>query len=1108
MSDIRRHSPSSLMRFFESPFESLIYKYLREVDKDAVKEDQEDPFMQVASKKGDQHEMDLFHDLSSEMSSRIILDGDQEDMIDATKEAMKEGVELIYQAALGDKHFFGRADFLHKIEGKSDFGDYAYEIWDAKLANKSRPKFLIQLCCYSEMLSELQGTLTDTCVLIYGNKEKERFQVKDFFVFYKAIRKQFLVFQNSNITSDLPDPDIYRNWGRFSEHAKKTLEERDHLFQVANIKHSQIIKLNEAGINTLKELATSDIKVHNLDKRVLERLKMQATMQNKAKESGEIPFSLLSNVEIGLGLSSLPPKSKLDLYFDIESNPLLTKIPLHYLWGAAHEDNAEGFDCWWAHSEEEMKTAFEDFIDWTYARWRQDDTMHVYHYGQFEITAIRELMGHFGTREREVDNLLRNEVFVDLYRVVKQSLCIGAEGYGLKAIEPLFREERDNEVSSGQDSTVVYEVWSSERGDTKDHTDSEYLKEIWDYNKDDCVSLIYLSDWLRVIQEKEGISYFFRVSKEREVERIDASNLLDELVSGLSEQEKKPHARILANLCLYHKRENKPAYWRLFDRLESTDEELVDDLDCLGDLVATGEIEEITTKSSAYTFSFDPNQETKIKRGDSVRVKQDTNINVTVYEMNSNDGNIKLKSTKELPSHLSLIPLNVVPARPIDTSIQEIAENYLKTGKLNKCLDNFLSKDLPNLKKEGNVNLSEWGSNTLEAAIKISSSLDGGYLCMQGPPGTGKTYVGSRVISSLVNQGYKIGIASNSHKAINNILEKVINVMDEDGISGDIARIHSGQDELYDNSRIQLFKNVGQAELTDEIKIVAGVAWTFANDKMESELDYLLIDEAGQVSLANMVGMSKCCKNIILMGDQMQLSQPTQGVHPEDSGVSCLDYLLGEFSTVPADKGLLLPDTYRLNSDICNFISSRVYDGRLQSVDVANSRKIQISKANLEKESGICYLPVQHEGNEQSSPEEVEAIEELVVNLLKGKKTDEEGNESSMTPRDILIVSPYNHQIRLLQEAMGSSFEVGTVDKFQGREAPIVIISMAASDLESAPRGADFLLERNRLNVALSRAQTLAILVASPNLNQPIANSSKEMSLVNFYMDLVDYAVH
>ena len=187
-------------------------------------------------------------------------------------------------------------------------------------------------------------------------------------------------------------------------------------------------------------------------------------------------------------------------------------------------------------------------------------------------------MGHFGTREKEVDDLLRSEVFIDLYRIVKQSLCIGTEGYGLKAIEPLFRNERDNEVGSGQDSTVVYEVWSSERGETKDHTDSDSLKEIWDYNKDDCVSLISLSDWLRDIQQQEGVNYFFKVSKERKVEQVDASLLIDELVEGLASKDDKPHAKLLANLCLYHKRENKPAYWRLFDRLESSDEDLV--MDC------------------------------------------------------------------------------------------------------------------------------------------------------------------------------------------------------------------------------------------------------------------------------------------------------------------------------------------------------------------------------------------------------------------------------------------------------------------------------------------------------------------------------------------------
>jgi len=255
--------------------------------------------------------------------------------------------------------------------------------------------------------------------------------------------------------------------------------------------------------------------------------------------------------------------------------------------------------------------------------------------------------------------------------------------------------------------------------------------------------------------------------------------------------------------------------------------------------------------------------------------------------------------------------------------------------------------------------------------------------------------------------------------------------------------------------------------------------------------------------------MSRSCKNLILMGDQMQLSQPTQGIHPEDSGVSCLDYLLGEFATVPEDKGILLPDSYRLNSDICEFISSRVYEGRLASKDSANRRKLHLNKSDLiKKSSGIGYLSVSHHGNEQSSFEEVSVIKNLVKELLAGKKEDEKGDLKKIEVEDILIVSPYNHQIRLLQETLGTKFEIGTVDKFQGREAPIVIISMAASDIESAPRGAEFLLERNRLNVALSRAQTLAILVASPELNQPIASSSAEMSLVNFYMDLVNYSMH
>ena len=584
MNGLKKYSPSNLMRFYESPYESMVYKYLREVDREAVKEDPEDSFMQIASKKGDQHELELFKDLSSQdISSTIILDGEQEDMIKSTKQAMIEGIDLIYQGAVGNSQFFGRTDFLHKVGGKSDFGDYAYEIWDAKLANKSRPKFLIQLCCYSEMLENLQGSLTETCVLIYGNKEREQFNIKNYYIFYKAIKDLFLQFHTSKKINLLPDPELYENWGRFSEHATRTLQEKDHLSQIAGIKSSQIYKLKEAGINTMADLAVTDRATRNIDKTIFERLQLQAKMQNKAKQEEDIPFEVLKNIEPGLGLYSLPPKSDLDAYFDIESNPLLTKIPLHYLWGVAHEDNEEGFDCWWAHTEDEMKIAFENYMDWTYARWKSDQGMHVYHYGQFEITAMRTLMGYFGTREKEVDDLLRNEVFIDLFRVVRQSICVGTSGYGLKAIEPLFREARDNEVGSGQDSTVVYEVWSAERGSTRDHTDSTKLKEIWDYNKDDCVSLITLSDWLRTIQGREGIDYFFKSSIDTRVKATDPSSLIDELIESLIESENKPHAKLLSHLCLYHKRENKPAYWRLFDRLDSTDEDLVSDLDCLGD---------------------------------------------------------------------------------------------------------------------------------------------------------------------------------------------------------------------------------------------------------------------------------------------------------------------------------------------------------------------------------------------------------------------------------------------------------------------------------------------------------------------------------------------
>ena len=358
------------------------------------------------------------------------------------------------------------------------------------------------------------------------------------------------------------------------------------------------------------------------------------------------------------------------------------------------------------------------------------------------------------------------------------------------------------------------------------------------------------------------------------------------------------------------------------------------------------------------------------------------------------------------------------------------------------------------------------------------------------------------------NKVKKIGVASNSHKAVNNMLEAVIEDMNTCNTDGMVGKVHNKNDDLlYENKRIILKRSPKDMPLNDVV-VVGGTAWTFANESFIDQLDYLFIDEAGQVSLANMIGMSASCKNIILIGDQMQLANPSQGMHPENSGDSCLDYLLQDSPTISIDKGVLLPDSYRMHSKICNFISSRIYENRITSIESNDTRVINHnSNSIIQKSFGIEYIPVEHIGNEQASIEEALKIKEIIQSLLVSKKIDRDGQESDIAKEDILIVTPYNHQVRLLSDILGSTFNIGTVDKFQGREAPIVIISMASSNALASPRGLSFLFDPNRLNVAVSRAQSLAILVASPELERPIASNESEMKLTNLYLDLLEYSI-
>ena len=305
-------------------------------------------------------------------------------------------------------------DFLIKEEGSSNFGNYQYKILDAKLAKHIKPEYLIQLSCYSELLASSQGTLNPQAQICLGDETYQDINVLDFYVYYQRIKELFIAEMNS-IDDQLPSPDNYSQWGIFSDYAKTYFKNLDHLIQLPDIRESQIKKFQESEINTIEALASTSLdQIKGMDHHIFNRFKNQARMHIKTLEAGSLQYELLSDCEIGLGLYSLPPKATLDVYFDIESNPFHQDMPLHYLWGAAYEDPDKEFKAWWAHSNLEMKEVFENFIDWVFQRRLQDTAMHVYHYGQFEITAIRTLMGLFGTREHEVDFLLRNNVFVYL----------------------------------------------------------------------------------------------------------------------------------------------------------------------------------------------------------------------------------------------------------------------------------------------------------------------------------------------------------------------------------------------------------------------------------------------------------------------------------------------------------------------------------------------------------------------------------------------------------------------------------------------------------------------------------------------------------------------
>jgi len=476
-----------------------------------------------------------------------------------------------------------------------------------------------------------------------------------------------------------------------------------------------------------------------------------------------------------------------------------------------------------------------------------------------------------------------------------------------------------------------------------------------------------------------------------------------------------------------------------------------------------------------------------------------------IFELDEKKGLISLKIGKRSatpPDAFALIPEKPIGDQVIRAAIQRCADAVSSNAKGYSAVRDILRKALPRLhgRSRGEDLLSS-KKGLLAGAIEAIQSLNDSYLLVQGPPGTGKTFTSAHAIVSLLKDGKRVGISSNSHKAINNLLKEVEKVAVEQRVKFAGVKKSSEDDDSSLDSGGQIVDVYDNEPAADpKYQLVAGTAWLLTRDEFDKALDYLFIDEAGQVSLANVVAMGTSARNIVLVGDQMQLAQPIQGVHPDESGVSALDYLLGDHPTVPPDLGVFLSVTRRMHPDVCRFVSDAFYEGRLEADPCTHGQRIvdslKLAALGLPA-TGVRFIPVPHEGCSQRSEAEADRIVDLFKGLIGQTWIDQAGKRSKIGIDDILVVSPYNMQVGLLADRLSSGARVGTMDKFQGQEAAVVLVSMATSSAEEMPRNIEFLFSRNRLNVAVSRARCVAVVIASPKLMEVPCSKVEQMRIVD-----------
>lgn len=1088
-----------------------------------------DPLLEILRERGIRHEQAYIKNLQDEGLTITVIPGvDVDDKsVDLTLDAMKAGHPIIIQAALKSGDWIGRADVLRRIEVPSQLSEWSYEIIDTKLARETKGGTVLQLSLYAELLRSMQGIAPEFIYVVapWSNFEPQEFRVADYAAFFRKAQKATeAAVADDESKSVYPEPKEHCDVCRWSDVCEKRRRDDDHLCLVANISKTQITELQARGIGTAKALGETTIPLPWTPEKgssaSFEKSIAQAKIQVDAREQDKLLYEIIEQMPDS-GLALLPEPSPGDVFFDLEGDSFIVEGGLEYLFGYHYrDDNGEIVRVAdWAFNREEEKTAFENFMNFVTARREQFPGMHIYHYAPYEPSTLKRLMGRYATKETEVDNLLRGKVLVDLFTVVRNSIRASVESYSIKKLEPFYEYERKIPLKDANVALAALQVGlefndiPSIEEDTKD--------KVAGYNDDDCLSTEALRDWLESLRAEamangvqierpepgqEGPSEEISEHEERIAALIE--RLTSDVPVDVEERNLEQQGRwILANILDWHRREDKATWWEYFRLSDLQPIELLTEKSGLGELkfIETVDRSARGIPTDRYSFSH---QDTDLRGGETLKASGGDSFGSAV-SISQENWTIDVKKTG---ATAELHPDGIFAHEVFRTSEQVasllrlgdyVAEHGIEgLGSFQSARDLLLR----HAARLGETLLHVDGETTLENALRIIPEIQGGVIPIQGPPGTGKSFTGAHMICELVKQGKKVGVTANSHKVIRNLIDKAVEIAEEQGLAVNFGQKLSSKED--DTDFVKIFTDNGKANSaisSGQISVLGGTSFYWARAEIAESVDVLIVDEAAQMSLANVLAVSHSAPSLILLGDPQQLDQPTKGTHPEGTGVSALDHILNGKKTISESQGLFLSQTWRLHPNVCSFNSELFYENKLEShADCENQNISSVSEFNG---TGLIYVPVSHYGDNSNSAEEADAIRQIVETILSSDTTwtDRDGNTRLVTKNDIIIIAPYNAQVYEIQERL-PAMHVGTVDKFQGQEAAIAIYSMATSSHADAPRGMDFLYSSNRLNVAISRAKCLAILVSSPQLFEADCKTPRQMQLVNAFCRYLEMA--